>query len=142
MEAGIIQNLIDVLEKAFKQLNMDVSVGDLETLAVAIHRTLSMETRRYHTPEHVLSLTDPSAPIRSLAAVFHDLVYYEIDRGVPSPDYAILAPYLLETDNDTLVLEKPPMVDRSFELLRDMFAISLGQAISSTMGIILTASSR
>lgn len=135
MEAGIIQNLIDVLEKAFKQLNMDVSVGDLETLAVAIHRTLSMETRRYHTPEHVLSLTDPSAPIRSLAAVFHDLVYYEIDRGVPSPDYAILAPYLLETDNDTLVLEKPPMVDRSFELLRDMFAISLGQAISSTMGI-------
>ena len=128
MKAGTIQNLIGVLEQAFKKLNTDVFVRDIEDLAITIHKTLSVETRRFHTPEHILSLTDPSAPIRSLAALFHDLVYYQIDRGFPSPVYAIVAPYLLETDNGTLIVDNT-VADRSFELLRDMFAIPPGPSL-------------
>ncbi len=135
MEAGEIQNLIGVLEQAFKKLNTDVCAKELEDLAVVIHSALSAETRRFHTPEHIFSLTDPDAPIRSLAAVFHDLVYYQVDRGFPSSVYSIIAPYLLETDNGTLIVDKTQVVDPSFELLRDLFTISTGQPISSTSGV-------
>ena len=81
MISGTIQNLIGIIDKAFRQLDTKIPNQYLEDLAVTIHRVLSSETRHFHTPEHVFSLTDPDAPIRSLAAVFHDLVYYQVDQG-------------------------------------------------------------
>jgi hypothetical protein len=135
MEKGKLQKLIDVLAQAFIQLNSNVPTNDIEDMAVAVHRVLSVETRHFHNVEHVLSLADPSAPIRSLAAVFHDLVYYQIESGFSPPVYDILSPYLLETDKDTILAENPAVSDLTFEILRDVFAISTGQALSKTNGI-------
>jgi hypothetical protein len=135
MKTGAIQNLICVLDQAFEKLNTNITIREIEDLAVAVHRSLSVETRRFHTPEHVFSLTDPSAPIRSLAAVFHDLIYYQADECFPSHVYSIVAPYLLETDKGGLIVETTPAADRSFELLRDLFVISPAKAISTTTDI-------
>jgi len=135
MGVGKIQNLIGVLDQAFKKLNTDISTREIEELAIAVHRVLSMETRRFHSLEHVFSLTDTSAPIHSLAAVFHDLVYCQIEGGFVSNISAIVDPYLMETNKGTFILGKKPVVDRSFELLRGIFAISLGKEISSTIGV-------
>lgn len=135
MADGTIQNLIDALEQAFAKLNAEVSGRDIEEMAIIIHRGLSVETRVFHTLEHVLSLSDPNAPIRSLAAVFHDLIYYQVDQGFPASVYAVIAPYVQETDNGDLIVEATPDVDRAFEILRNLFAISPGRVISSAPGV-------
>lgn len=135
MKTGTIQNLIRVLEQAFIKLNSDFIARDIEYLAVSIHRILSVEARSFHTPEHILSLTDPDAPVQSLAAVFHDLIYYQVDQGFPASVYTILAPHLVKTEEGNLIVGNKPVVDRTFELLQDLFAIPPGQAISVIIGV-------
>jgi hypothetical protein len=39
------------------------------------------KARSFHTPEHIFDLVDPSNPHTTLAALFHDLVYYNIGQG-------------------------------------------------------------
>ncbi len=135
MEAGLFQTLIYILEDSFENLNADISAIAIEDLAVTIHRVMSMETRRFHTLDHALSLTDSNAPLRSLAALFHDLIYYEIECEFPVAVFSIIDPYLGETDSGTLLLEPQQAEDFTFELLRELFALSPGQPISSTIGI-------
>lgn len=135
MEEGLFHTLINVLDQAFETLNVEVSAKDIEDLAVTIHRVMSMETRRFHTLDHALSLTDPKAPLRSLAALFHDLIYYEIESEFPSAVFSIINPYLVETDIGTYILEPQQGKDFTFELLRELFALSTGQPLSTTIGI-------
>ena len=116
MKTGTIQNLIGVLQHAFEKLNTAVSNRDVEMLAVTIHKSMSFETRHFHTSEHVLSLTDREAPLRSLAAVFHDLIYYQVDQCFPAMVYDLLAPYVVELENHTAIADIAP----HFALLEDM----------------------
>lgn len=94
MMTGIILRLIQVLEQAFRNLQLDVSGAVLEELATTVHKAMSVEGRHYHTPEHVLSLASPENPIQSLAALFHDIVYYQVDRGFSTEVMEILRPYI------------------------------------------------
>ncbi len=55
---GIIQQLVSVCEQAFVCLQIPVTSKELEDLATAIHRSMSMEARHFHTPEHVLHLAN------------------------------------------------------------------------------------
>jgi hypothetical protein len=134
MEDATLQNLIGVLEKASEGLNIEVSTREIEDLAVDVHRSLSLETRRFHTLEHVFSLVDLSAPIRSLAAVFHDLVYYQVDQGFPKPIYPFIKSYIIET-NEALIVKTPSGVDRPYKLLLDLFEIAPGQILFNAVGI-------
>jgi len=94
MMTGILLRLIEVLEQAFHNLQLDIPAAVLEELAVTVHKAMSVEGRHYHTPEHVLSLTNPDKPIQSLAALFHDLVYYQVDRGFSPEVMEIIRPYI------------------------------------------------
>lgn len=94
MMTGIIQCLIEVLEQAFRNLQLNIPAAVLEDLAITVHRAMSVEGRQYHTPEHVLALASPENPIQSLAALFHDIVYYQVDRGFSSEVMEIIWPYI------------------------------------------------
>jgi hypothetical protein len=130
---GTIHNLIDALKQALEQLDVDISDRDLEYLAVEIHKIYSVEARNFHSLEHVLSLVEPNAPICALAAIFHDLVYYQVDQVFLAPLAAIITPYLVNSEESSMSVSA--MVERPFEILKELFDISPGQPISSTTGI-------
>src|SRR3989304_3210696 len=95
-KTGSIQQLVSVCEQAFVLLQIPVTSEELEDLAITIHRSMSMEARHFHTPEHVLHLANAADPIQSLAALFHDIVYYQVDRGFAPEIYGCISPYILE----------------------------------------------
>jgi len=93
-----------------------------------------MEARQFHTPEHVLHLANASDPIQSLAALFHDIVYYQVDRGFSPEIYGCIAPYILEVESELWLIAAQDPDDRLFRMTMDMFEVSPGQKLSTQAG--------
>jgi hypothetical protein len=133
-KTGSIQQLVSVCEQVFVLLQIPVSSEELEDLAITIHRSMSIEARHFHTPEHVLHLTNASDPIQSLAALFHDIVYYQVDRGFSPEIYHCISPYILEVDGEIWLVEGQDQNDRLFRITTDLFGFSPGQKLSTHTG--------
>lgn len=133
MILSTIEKIIHMLIEAFERLEADVPLRAIEELSVMIHRSMTPQTRSYHTLEHVFHLAETPDPIRCLAALFHDLVYYQIDRGFPAPMQQMLAPYFLEGNGARLA--QIASTDRAARLTCDVFGYVAGQTLSPFTGL-------
>ena len=133
-KTGILQQLVSVCEQAFVCLQIPVTSKQLEDLAIAIHRSMSMEARHFHTPEHVLQLVNPSDPIQSLAALFHDIVYYQVDLGFSPDIYGCISPFILNVSGEIWLVDTQQPEDRLFRMTMELFQFSPGQKISTVIG--------
>lgn len=133
MIVSTIEKIIHMLIEAFERLNADVPLRVIEELSVMIHSSMTTQTRSFHTLEHVFHLAETPDPIRCLAALFHDLVYYQIDRGFPAPIQKTLAPYFLEGNGVRLAQIAP--TDRAARLTCDVFGYVAGQTLSPFTGL-------
>lgn len=133
-KTGIIQQLVSVCEQAFVCLQIPVTSEELENLAITIHRSMSMEARHFHTPEHVLHLSNAADPVQSLAALFHDIVYYQVDLGFSPEIYGCISAYILEVDGEVWLVDAQDQDDRLFRITMDMFGFSPGQKLSTQAG--------
>ena len=135
MKTGTIQQLIDVLEQAFASLGVSVPDQVLEMIAVTIHKAMSVEARHFHTPEHVLGMVDSASPIQSLAALFHDIVYYQVDRGFSPEVCEVISPYILENDGELFQVRQEIVQNRPFELTLEIFGFEPGQLLPPSAGL-------
>ena len=94
MQSGTVQKLIDIFNRSCQRLDTHVSLEKLEELAVTIHRGMTAQARNFHTLEHVFSFIDPEDPIRTLAALYHDIIYYQVDMGFSPHLWKIISPYV------------------------------------------------
>ena len=133
-KTGSIQELVSVCEQAFVCLQIPVSSEELEELAITIHRSMSIEARHFHTPDHVLHLANAADPIQSLAALFHDIVYYQVDRGFSPEIYHCISPYILEVEGEIWLVDAQDHNDRLFRITMDLFGFSPGQKLSTHAG--------
>src|SRR5258706_9283983 len=81
MQVGTVQKLITIFNQSFQEMGISISLEKLENLAVTIHRAMTVQARHFHTLEHVFTFVDPVDPIRTMAALYHDVVYYQVDMG-------------------------------------------------------------
>ncbi|MBN2149553.1 MAG: hypothetical protein JW726_19355 [Anaerolineales bacterium] len=135
VKTGTIQQLIDVLADAFVRLRINVSDDALEDIAITIHKAMSVEARHFHTPDHVLGLTDRNDPIQSLAALFHDIVYYQVDRGFSPEVQAIVAPYIREEGGDLYIVDNGTQDDICFRIALHIFGFAPSQKLSPNTGL-------
>lgn len=135
MKTGSIQQLIDVLEQAFTSLDAKVPDQGLEEIAVTVHKAMSVEARHFHTPEHVLGMVDLSNPVHSLAALFHDLVYYQVDRGFSHEVCEVICPYFLEIDGELFQVRQEILENRPFVLAMEIFGFEPGQVLAFSAGL-------
>jgi hypothetical protein len=85
MQTGTFQRLIAIFEDAFGKLNVSISPKKIEDLAITVHRAMTSHGRHFHTMEHVFMFVNPDNPIQTLAGLYHDVVYYQVDMGF-TPD--------------------------------------------------------
>lgn len=135
MKTGSIRQLIGVLEQAFASLGVSVPDQRLEAIAVTVHKAMSVEARHFHTPEHVLGLVDPANPIQSLAALFHDLVYHQVDRGFSHEVCEVICPYIHESDGEMFQVHQEILENRSFALAMEIFGFKPGQMLAFSVGL-------
>lgn len=132
MQAGPFQKLITIFAQAFQKLGIQVSLEKLEELAVTIHRGMTAQARHFHTLEHVFTFVDSNDPIRTLAALYHDIVYYNVDMGFAAHIWELLHPYIRQDGEYFHLAEKLEPDDHLVRLALEVFDMQPGQRIRDT----------
>ena len=133
-QEGTFQRLIGVLHQAFESLQLTVEGKRLEEMAVLIHRAMTVQARNYHNLEHVLGFVDPQNPIQTLAGLFHDIVYYQVDQGFLPEILEIISPYI-QQDNHTFAIRQAAPDDWQFNLAAEVFGWQRGQEVTLAAGL-------
>jgi hypothetical protein len=101
-EAGLspVHRIISTYSRALEALGLGVPPLFVEKWGVAVHQALSSRAREFHTHQHVLELVRDADAIETLAALYHDIVYVQVDLDVPA-HYAELLRPLVQRDDTT-----------------------------------------
>ena len=121
MSIDLFDRLVTNISRALGQLDVAADKSSIEDLAGLIQLGMSPKMRTYHNLNHVFNLVDEESPYQTLAAVFHDLVYFQVDQGFQPEIRAIIAPYILEIAGQIELLDGPASGDLDYCLLLDTF---------------------
>jgi hypothetical protein len=123
-----INRFIQLFADAFGALHTDVSMHEIEHLAMLVHSAMENKHRAYHASGHVFHMCEGMNPRQVLAALFHDVVYYQLDGGFPHQAATLLEP-VVRHENDALVLEAIAGHDTALQLCADIFGFKPGQTL-------------
>lgn len=130
-----LQRLVATFRSAMQELGKDPTEADLEGWAVLIHASMSGRGRSYHTVQHVFEVNGGADAIGSLAILFHDTVYCEVDGGLPRGLEQHLVD-ALQVDGDQVELgEFDPQKDVLRALVVELFGFTPGQAVTFQTGL-------
>lgn len=130
------QKIIDLLEKAMNDISTGASEEFIESTTVLIHEAMSGHHRRYHTIEHIFNVLDPKRDAELvLAALFHDIVYWEVDEGFIEPIKRILDEYITIELDQIFVRRRGPKNNMIFPLVNQLFGLNFGQILTPQKGM-------
>ncbi len=78
-----VHDIVNSLWRALQALGATVKPRDAERWGFAIHAALSAAGREFHNHDHVIEILADAGPIESVAALYHDAVYIQVDQGPP-----------------------------------------------------------
>jgi hypothetical protein len=128
MTIATINRFIQLLADAFGALRADVSMHEIERMAMLAHSAMENKHRSYHTSSHVFHVCEGMDPRQVLAAIFHDVVYYQLDGGFPQQAAALLEP-VVQNENGALVLNAIAGHDTALQLCAGVFGFKPGQTL-------------
>lgn len=132
---GTVHKTIRLLEHALRLLGASIPESRIESIGVMVNRAMSAQERSFHTPEHIFDLADDGDAHITLAALFHDLVYYQVDEGFGPQIAEILDPYLSIDENGVSIVGQVTQKDRAFWGCASVFAFEPGQSLSPFAGL-------
>ncbi|MFZ6027888.1 MAG: hypothetical protein ACOYYS_09245 [Chloroflexota bacterium] len=132
MTTGTFQRLIAVFEEAFAALRVRVSQKKIEDLATTVHRAMTSHGRHFHTMEHVFMFVNPRCPIQTLAGLYHDVVYYQVDMGFTPDIWNIIRSFIEFRDSEMYLIEEGDGIGKArLRMVLDVFDFHYGQQLSN-----------
>ena len=131
MQVGSIEKLISIFQQSFRKLGVNVTPDRLETLAVTVYTAMTVPTRYFHTLEHVFNLSDPQNAIVSFTAIYHDIVYFQVDNGFSPHIWHLLSPFIRWNNDKLSVVDTIPESERMIHMALDLFDVRPGQDIAT-----------
>lgn len=132
---GDRERCLQSLTWAVEQLQGQVDATKLNKIAELIIQAMTGPWRYFHTPEHIFEVGDSGDAIEVLAALFHDLVYVQVDQGISVNISRFIAPFIKETPGHLAILDAEDLPsDRAFDLVAQVFGFTPGQALFPTAG--------
>jgi hypothetical protein len=132
-EQSSVHKVIAMLKNSLNGLGYQLSATALEQMGLFIFVTMEGKNRQFHVTKHLFDVSQDMNPCQSLAALFHDLVYYQIDKGYPPQAAELLLPFIAETANNLLIKADAP-AQVSFDLCLNIFGFSRGQELGVFTG--------
>jgi hypothetical protein len=125
------QQCLDKLIWATQKLQIDIEVAQLNKIAELIVQTMTGPWRYFHTPEHIFEVGGEDNPIEVLAALFHDVVYVQVDQSVNFNLSYYIIPFVKEYRGQLLIRDKSELPeDPIFDLVLTVFGFSPSQGLS------------
>lgn len=142
MRQGLAQDFGQDYERCFDELMRSITElggtpdpSQIATTAELIIQTMSGPWRYFHTPEHVFEVGELGDAVEVLSALFHDLVYVQVDQGVSVNISRYIAPFVKEIDGQLVILEKWQLPqDSMFEMVSQVFGFTPGQTLRPIAG--------
>jgi hypothetical protein len=133
--SGTIHRTIALLHEALEELGADMPLAEEERVGVMINQAMTAEARSFHTPEHVFDLVQAGRPHLTLAALFHDVVYYQVDQGFV-PQIAKLVQASIEArDGELRIRPGVDPSDRPLAITMAVFGMQPGWTLSPFGGM-------
>lgn len=131
----IYQQCLERLCWAIEQLKVEVSPMQLAKMAKLIVQTMTGRWRYFHSTEHIFAVGGSTDAIEVLAALFHDIVYVQIDGSVNFNLTYYLAPFIEENKEQLCIRELNELpADSTFLIVAAIFGLVPGQALSPLSG--------
>lgn len=134
MAIATINRLIILFDEAFRALSVPVPMPEVERLAILVQSAMSGKRRAFHTTKHVLHLSEGMKPTQVLAALFHDVVYCQLDGGL-SAQAAGLLDGVTKSENGALLIQEIEPGDKALTLCSDIFGFTAGQILPPQRGM-------
>ena len=131
MQNGSIKRLTDIYLVAFESLGVTCSRQKARKLALVVQLAMSAHGRNYHNLDHVFSFVDPDEPISTLAGMYHDIVYYQVDQGFTPEVLAIIIPYVYELEGEFYISKNIQEKERLVWMTLAVFDLKAGQKLTS-----------
>lgn len=129
------QQCLEKLEWAMSQLQVNVDRKELERITALIVQTMTGPWRYFHTPDHIFEVGGSANAIEVLAALFHDLVYVQVDQSVNFNLTFYISPFIQEIKEHLYIREEDDLPDnRMFDLVMGTFGFKPGQQLSPFAG--------
>lgn len=129
------ERCFDELNRAVELLNGKADPAQLSITAELIIQTMSGPWRYFHTPEHIFEVGESGDAIEVLSALFHDLVYVQVDQGVSVNISRYIAPFVKEIGGQLVILERWQLPkDPMFAMVSQIFGFTPGQTLLPTAG--------
>lgn len=125
----------DGLVWAIEQLGGQVDLERLDQIAELIIQTMTGPWRYFHTPEHIFEVGGSVNPIEVLSALFHDLVYVQVDQGVSLNISNYISPFVKEVRGQLVIRDQAELPkDAMFDIVAAVFGFVPGQNLSPFTG--------
>lgn len=125
---------------ALESLGVTVSRRKLDRLVEIIIQCMTDENRFFHSPPHIFSVADGGDPLEVLAALYHDVVYVQVDEGINVNVSGFIAPFVKEVRGRLQVRDEEEIpVDQDFDLVSRIFDVQPGQHLALEQNEFLSA---
>jgi hypothetical protein len=132
---GEQKRCLDCLVTSIEQLGGRVEIAKLEQIAELIIQTMRGPWRYFHTSEHIFEVGGSVDPIEVLAALFHDLVYVQVDQGVGFNISSAICPFVKEVRSQLVIKDETEIAhDAMYQLVATVFGFMPGQTLSPFAG--------
>ncbi len=129
------QKCLDCLTKAIADLHGQVDIPQLTKISNLIIQTMTGPWRSFHTPNHIFEVGEGGDAIEVIAALFHDLVYVQVDQGVSVNISRYISPYIKQDREQLVILEIPELQeDTIFKMVTMLFGFQDGQPLLPMSG--------
>jgi hypothetical protein len=121
-----------VFGRAFENLHLQVPQDKVRQFAVTIQGAMTAHTRYYHTLNHIFSLVAPDDPVSTLAGLYHDIVYYQVDQQFTAGIEELVSPYVeLGDDGSAQLGDVIPERDKMVALALEIFDLQPRQKFAA-----------
>jgi hypothetical protein len=130
------EQCLEKLIWASDALGLNADRALLEKIAGIIIQTMTGRWRYFHTPIHIFEVGGSADAIEVMSALFHDLVYVQVDRSVNFNLSYYITPFIREEGDSLLIRPDDELPDDEiFWIVNDLFGFKPGQALSPFGGM-------
>lgn len=120
---------------AVQQLGGDADSGRLGKTAELVIQTMTGPWRFFHTPEHIFEVGEAGDAIEVLAALFHDLVYVQVDQGVSVNISGYISAFVKEITGQLVIRDRTELLDDPmFDLVAQIFGFVPEEVLKPAAG--------
>lgn len=130
------QRCFEKLCWCFDHLTIAYQEHQLQAIAELIVQTMTGPWRYFHNPDHIFHVGGTEDPIQVLAALFHDIVYVQVDQSININLSYYVSPYIHEVKEKLFIREDNSgnSSDRTYELVKVIFGFEGNQELSPYAG--------